>query len=164
MTTPPTLSLQPPKPHTGVPTWVVAAGTAAALFLGCCTGFALGGANPPDPKPTPDVVTIVTTTHPAFTLSDAPQPAPSPTPPAGPTGSMADGVWEVGVDIQPGKYKTVVPATSRNCYWERMRDFSGALGSILDNDNHRPGESVTVVIAATDKGFKSSGCGTWARA
>lgn len=164
MTTPPILPPQPPKPHGGTPTWAIVASITGALLIGCCTGFAIGSASDPDPGVDPKTVTAVTTTHPAFTFSDAPQPAPSPTPPAGPTGSMADGTWEVGVDIQPGKYKTVVPATSRNCYWERMRDFSGALGSILDNDNHRPGESVTVVIAATDKGFKTSGCGTWARA
>lgn len=66
--------------------------------------------------------------------------------------SFGNGVWEVGVDVQPGKYKT---AGSSSCYWEKT-DRSG---EIIDNDA-LDGPS-TVVIEASVFTFTSQRCGTW---
>ncbi|HOX10816.1 MAG TPA: hypothetical protein P5323_04050 [Candidatus Moranbacteria bacterium] len=68
-----------------------------------------------------------------------------------------DGNYEVGTDIQPGTYRT--RKGSSGCYYARLKGFSGSLGDIISNENtYYP---AVVTIESTDKGFKSSGCGTW---
>ena len=70
---------------------------------------------------------------------------------------FADGVHLVGVDIQPGTYRTTVAAES--CYWARLSGTSGAFDDIIANDL---GEGPRVVtISATDVAFESSRCGAW---
>ena len=66
--------------------------------------------------------------------------------------SFGNGVWEVGVDIQPGKYKT---AGTTDCYWSKLT----ASGDIIDNDIV-DGPS-TVIIEGSVFTFTSSDCGTW---
>jgi hypothetical protein len=70
---------------------------------------------------------------------------------AGPKTSFSDGTYEVNVDIAPGTYKTTVPATSRNCYWQRSKDVSGDFDSIIANANSKPG-SPAVKILKSDVG------------
>lgn len=70
---------------------------------------------------------------------------------------FSDGNYEVGADIQPGTYRT--RKASSGCYYARLRGFSGSLGDIISNENTYYPSVVT--IEPTDKGFKSSGCGTW---
>jgi hypothetical protein len=70
---------------------------------------------------------------------------------------FGDGSWQVGTDIKAGTYRTRV--ASPGCYWARLAGFSGSLSDILANENTDFPSVVT--IAATDKGFKSDGCGTW---
>lgn len=70
-----------------------------------------------------------------------------------------DGTYEVGVDIQPGKYTSGTP-TSGNCYWARLSSddpFDGILAN-----NNSSGKSV-VVITKTDKYFQTSGCSDWTK-
>lgn len=89
---------------------------------------------------------------------------PTSAPPAGPIAAFADGTYEVGAGaglVAPGKYKTTVPADSFGCYWERLKGLSGQLGDIIANGTADKGAPVIVTIAATDKGFKTTGCGTW---
>ncbi|WP_225637864.1 hypothetical protein [Streptomyces solaniscabiei] len=69
-----------------------------------------------------------------------------------------DGDFEVGSDVKPGTYRTT-GNTDGMCYWERAKDASGELDSLLANDNVTGTGYVTV--KATDKFFKSSGCGDW---
>lgn len=86
--------------------------------------------------------------------------APAPT---GPFVAFKDGQYEVGYKpgmVQPGKYRTTVPADS-SCYWERQSNLSGDLGAILANANARAGTPIVLIIAVTDKGFKTVGCGEW---
>lgn len=97
----------------------------------------------PKPKPTPK-----------------PTPAPKPKPKPAPKpqyATFADGQHLVGQDIQPGTYRA--PDATSGCYWERDKDFSGNLDSILANDN--PTGPAIVTILPADKGFTSQGCGTW---
>lgn len=70
--------------------------------------------------------------------------------------SFTDGTYIVGTDIQPGTYKS---SGQSSCYWERMADFSSGTSSTLANDNTDTPAIVTIL--ASDKGFKSSRCGTW---
>ncbi|MDN3023099.1 hypothetical protein [Streptomyces sp. S.PB5] len=69
-----------------------------------------------------------------------------------------DGEFEVGTDIEPGTYRTT-GNTDGMCYWERAKDASGELDSLLANDNVTGTSYVTV--KATDKLFKSSDCNDW---
>ena len=86
--------------------------------------------------------------------------APTSAAPAG----IGDGTYVVGTDIKPGLYKTTGPADTgdlANCYWERDRDLSGGMGSIIANDN--TSGPTTVQISASDKAFKSNGCASWVK-
>lgn len=54
------------------------------------------------------------------------------------TVSVSDGTYLVGTDIKAGTYRTDGPASSDildSCYWERAKDDSGSLDSIIANDN-----------------------------
>ena len=75
-----------------------------------------------------------------------------------PTVAPGDGIWRVGVDIQPGTYQTSGSATS--CYWVRQSGFGGTLDEIIANEFTAPG-AVIVTVAASDAGFKTQGCGIW---
>ncbi len=58
------------------------------------------------------------------------------------------GVYEVGVDIEPGTYRL---SADSSCYWERVSGFSGEFGDIIANDNFS-GKSI-VEIKSSDAGF-----------
>ncbi|HJQ86317.1 MAG TPA: hypothetical protein VJ820_02480 [Propionibacteriaceae bacterium] len=73
---------------------------------------------------------------------------------------ITDGIWIVGVDLQPGTYRT--PNPGGDCYWERMRDFSQGLNSIIANGIPGGGNAI-VEIRGTDAGFTSQDCGTWTK-
>lgn len=80
--------------------------------------------------------------------------------PPQPAAAMAgDGIYEVGVDVQPGTYVSD-PSPSGNCYWERNTGGDG-LDSIIANNN-TSGRSI-VTIRKGDKIFRSSGCSEWRR-
>lgn len=53
------------------------------------------------------------------------------------TGQVTDGMWLVGKDIPAGTYRSQGAADSSipNCYWQRAKDASGALESIIANGN-----------------------------
>ncbi|WP_395360980.1 hypothetical protein ACHGLA_14680 [Streptomyces sp. YH02] len=69
-----------------------------------------------------------------------------------------DGDFEVGSDVKPGLYRSTGNEDA-GCYWERAKNASADTDAILANDNVT-GTSY-VEIKASDKLFKSSGCGTW---
>ncbi|ARP71823.1 hypothetical protein LK07_20980 [Streptomyces pluripotens] len=69
-----------------------------------------------------------------------------------------DGDYQVGSDVKPGTYRTSGNADDM-CYWERAKDASGEMDSLLANDNVSGTSYVT--IKATDKVFKSEGCKDW---
>lgn len=127
----------------------------AALFVIAC-----GAGNTPDAAPTqtpgPTFVTTIDDT-PEASPSTAPQPSVRQVP------TITDGVWEVPGEVKPGTYRTTVPAESRNCYWERLRDFEDKIDSIIANDNVNPGTRTIVTIGKADRGFHAEGCGTWTK-
>lgn len=76
--------------------------------------------------------------------------------PATPSSEITDGTWRVGIDIVPGTYRS---SGTEQCYWERVRAFTGELRDIIANDNPRGPAMVT--ISSGDAGFTSRRCGTW---
>ena len=72
--------------------------------------------------------------------------------------TFGDGVYIVGIDVEPGLY--ISPGGAR-CYWERLSGFGGTTDEVLPSE-HRSSAPI-VVVAATDAGFLSSGCGSWTR-
>ncbi|MEU6593053.1 hypothetical protein ABZ923_28105 [Streptomyces sp. NPDC046881] len=69
-----------------------------------------------------------------------------------------DGEYRVGTDVKPGTYRTTGNSDGL-CYWERAKDASGELDSMLANDNVSGTSYVT--IKPTDNLFKSSDCEDW---
>ena len=70
---------------------------------------------------------------------------------------FGDGVYMVGLDIQPGLWRSSGSETS-SCYWARLKNLTGS-DDILANDGGA-GQRV-VEILASDVAFESSRCGTW---
>lgn len=94
-----------------------------------------------------------------------PQPTAAPAkPPAAPppaaAGGIGPGTKVVGVDVQPGLYRS--NNQGGGCYWARLKSLSGDLDDILANEN-AAGPAV-VAISPTDKGFTSERCAPWVRA
>jgi hypothetical protein len=125
-------------------------GAAIAAMLIACGGGNHATGN--DPSVSSSVLGIASTS-----------PTAAPTPTGLKPGTVTDGTWGVGSQVQPGTYVTVVPADATNCYWERDSAADGSMDSIIANDNVGAGQQTIVTIAATDKFFKTSGCGTWTR-
>lgn len=71
-----------------------------------------------------------------------------------PDSPFEDGVYQIGVDIAPGTWKTDTPD---DCYWARLKGFSGGMGDLITNAT----STAIVQIQKSDKGFRSSGCGIW---
>ncbi|MGN9780322.1 hypothetical protein ACTMTF_02765 [Nonomuraea sp. ZG12] len=66
----------------------------------------------------------------------------------------------VGVDIQPGTYRTTGPITGVDkCYWARLKSTGGDVGDVIAAG--LPPGPTSVTILATDKGFQTAGCAEW---
>lgn len=64
-----------------------------------------------------------------------------------PVGVLRDGVYQVGVDIRPGRWSTPGPSRAADvglCYWERATSGSGELADILANATLRGPASLFV--------------------
>jgi hypothetical protein len=70
--------------------------------------------------------------------------------------TFGEGTYIVNTDILPGTYRS---SGASDCYWARLRGFTGVFEDYIDL---RFGDSpATVTIAASDVGFTSRTCGTW---
>ena len=149
---------QPKKPKRfGWPTVIITA--VAALSLGGIIG------NVGDTAPTAEPSATAIASKPAEaksapSASKAPEAKKTTEPVAEST--IGEGTYEIGVDAKPGRYKTTVPQNSSGCYWERTKDDSGDMDSIIANDNVNPGARASITVNSGEF-FKSSGCGTWTR-
>ncbi len=72
---------------------------------------------------------------------------------------FGQGTFIVNTDMKPGTYRS---SKGDGCYWARLSGFTGTLSNIIANDFRLSGRAL-VTIRSTDKGFQSSGCGTWTR-
>lgn len=103
----------------------------------------------PADRATAPTVTQTITVKPTITRTVRVTPAPSV--------AFSDGVYLVGEDIRPGRYRTTASVSS-GCYWE-----IGKVGSddIIQNDN--PAGGRPTVILKTGEQFTSQDCGGWTR-
>lgn len=72
---------------------------------------------------------------------------------------VGNGIWTVGVDIEPGTYRTT-EAVTQMCYWGIYRTGSNG-DDIIENDIVQGGFPSVTLSAGQD--FKTSDCGTWAK-
>lgn len=131
--------------------WILGGTIAAFVVIGSCSAAIA-------PAPTPEAAVSPVTMAPqvpvappvAQQVPNPPEPAPMPELPD----AYTAGMYEVPADMPAGKYKTSGPDESDllpHCYWERAKDASGELDSIIANDNLqgpgivtvKPGEVVT---------------------
>lgn len=124
----------------------------AAVGIGCT-----GPSREPD-QPEETAPVTATTQEPMPTLPETQTPSVTPTQTKAVV-TVGDGIYEVGVDIKPGTYKTVVPDDSINCYWSRLKTLDTS--SIIDNGNLDSGARGLVVIKKTDAGVEFSGGCEW---
>jgi hypothetical protein len=78
-----------------------------------------------------------------------------------PTGPFSDGAYIVGTDVAAGTWRATGGTSASSCYWERLSGFSGTFQDIIANDLSQGPTFVT--ISASDRGFKTRGCGTWTK-
>jgi hypothetical protein len=83
---------------------------------------------------------------------------PSPLPSA--TTIPGDGVFFVGEQVQPGRYRADSGA-DEHCFWSRLKGFSGAYEDVIDTGMSK-GQAI-VDIRPTDAGFQTSFCGEWTK-
>lgn len=73
--------------------------------------------------------------------------------------SIGTGIWTVGVDVEPGTYRTSSALTDY-CYWGIYR--SGTNGDdIIENDGPKGGFPTVTLSEGQD--FENSGCGTFVK-
>ena len=130
----------------------VIVGVAIAAVLATCTigGLAvvLGGSGEDDP-PAALVVPVDPTpaTHAAPKASARPD-------------TIHEGVWSVGDDVKPGKYRVVAPLPEgAQCYWQISTDPVGQ--EIVSNDIPTGGRPA--VTLKKGQWFKTQGCGEWVK-
>lgn len=154
MTAPMTPEQGRPSPSPRRWTWLV-----GGLAVGLLIGGAAGATAFPATRVVlaPPVERTVTVTLPPDTVTvPAPVPAPDGVAPA----TFGAGVWEVGVDIAAGKYKTV-GTDGYGCYHARLLTGDGSVADILANGFSQG--PVTVTIRDSDGYFETSGCYDWIR-
>ncbi|GAA1956704.1 carboxypeptidase-like regulatory domain-containing protein [Agromyces allii] len=71
-----------------------------------------------------------------------------------------DGVYRVGIDIQPGTYFTSATNTA-DCRWWRLSDLSGSESSVYGGDAGSGRRMMTIL--ADDSYVVTSNCGSWVR-
>lgn len=72
---------------------------------------------------------------------------------SGPSASIKDGISLVGVDIQPGTYRS----DKADCYWARLSGTGGGFEDIIANSNG----ATVVTIDSSDNAFESRRCAPW---
>jgi hypothetical protein len=77
-----------------------------------------------------------------------------PPPAAAAASSFADGLYQVGVAIQPGQYRT---NGADSCYWAKLS--TGDTNRVIVNKLGAGAQSVTI----DSPYFESEGCGTWTK-
>jgi hypothetical protein len=71
-------------------------------------------------------------------------------------GGITDGVWIVGIDLEPGTYQA---EGGPLCYWQRLSGFGGTPEEVIQQGT--PDDPAVVDISETDQGFSSSRCREW---
>jgi type II secretory pathway pseudopilin PulG len=82
------------------------------------------------------------------------QPKPEPTPAVNAATSFGDGLYQVGIAIQPGQYRTDGTGT---CYWGKLS--TGNTNDVIVNNYSSGPQTVTI----DSPYFESESCGTWTK-
>jgi hypothetical protein len=72
--------------------------------------------------------------------------------------TVTDGIWTVGVDIEPGTYRAT--SVAADCYWAVL--VTGSNGSDIV-DNGIPGGGSPTVTVKEGQDFETTRCGEWTR-
>lgn len=75
-----------------------------------------------------------------------------------PKTTIGPGIYRVGIDIEPGTYRSPGPSGT-SCYFARLSNLSAGGDNIIANG--RTEGPAVVTIARSDVGFETSGCRTW---
>jgi len=98
------------------------------------------------------------------TCPESAVPAPAQSQSISPIRTIDDGTHVVGVDIEPGTYRTTgasEDSIGKMCSWSRRKDTSGEAGSVIAI-NIAKGPT-TVTIKPSDGAFESRGCNAWTK-
>ncbi|MFS8521229.1 MAG: hypothetical protein FWJ87_07620 [Micromonosporaceae bacterium] len=169
-TTTGTVTTRPPRRSRRWP-WI--AGIAGSGLVGLVIGLAAGagGAEPTKPDIVSRVVTIDATEEQRAALEeraaeleaweaelDAREQALTAAEEEKARNTVTDGIWTVGVDIEPGTYRAT--DVSPDCYWAIL--VSGTNGEdIVAND--LPGGGNPTVTLQEGQDFETHDCGEWTR-
>ena len=133
-------------------------GSVFAVFVGCSALVGLAGSSTRNTTPSYGVPNVPT--RPGSPVTAAPV-----APPAAPAGTVGNGTWIVGTDLQPGTYRSAgaKPGFIELCTWI-TRAGVGGNSDIIDigNTADRGGQQV-VQIGGKVKSFESSGCESWVK-
>ena len=102
----------------------------------------------------------VTHQQPAQVAPTAPTAAPSAASPAtaAAAGTIGEGVWIVGSDIQPGTYRSPGAPAGGYCMWSRHSSVAGGpFDAITASDGSKAGQML-VTVQPGDKLFRTHGC------
>ena len=125
----------------------------SVLIAGAVTVGILGLGACAVPHDTIETSTPPPAPAPAAAAPEQAAPAPAPAP-----AGISEGVWLVGEDVAPGRYRVTTAVSGIGCYWE----ITTTSGSIVKNDFVSGGRP-TVTLKAGQQ-FKTQGCGDWAKA
>jgi hypothetical protein len=100
----------------------------------------------------------------AYAISAAPSTPSAPSTSATPdNGTIGDGTWVVGTDIQAGTWHTDGPgAGDPVCHWTRESNLDGEPSSVIATGASQDGPD-SVAVLGGDKAFTLSGGCTWTR-
>jgi hypothetical protein len=73
--------------------------------------------------------------------------------------TIKQGTWTVGVDIEPGTYRTTAPVAGE-CYWAIYTSGTNK-DDIIQNDIVKGGQPTVTLAAGQD--FETNRCGDWVR-
>ena len=132
----------PPTPPTR-PKWfkttLVILGFVAVFVIGVAAGSGTDSGS----TSARETVTVTAPADDAPSAETAQVEAP-PAKPAGPARTMESGVYQVGVDVQAGQYKTTGSENGIGCYWARLKNDSGEFDAIISNGNLEGPGSFTI--------------------
>jgi hypothetical protein len=74
--------------------------------------------------------------------------------------TITEGMWTVGIDIEPGTYRTTEAVSSGSCYWGIYRSGTNG-GDIIENDIVNGGFPTVTLSEGQD--FSTQRCGSWVK-
>lgn len=134
----------PPPPVPQQPNWVRRTLWIIAVVAAFVFGVAAGAGADSGSTSARETVTVRVPAPDAGAPAETAAAEKPPAKPAGPATTMTSGIYQVGVDVQPGQYKTAGTENGVGCYWARLTNDSGEFDAIITNGNLDGPGSVTI--------------------